>query len=56
MNILKDQKAKLESSYSFMLKYFEITVWAGWSKTTRRANMSDKTRVIYKKGIDKKKL
>ena len=26
MNILKDWKAKLESSYSFMLKYSKITV------------------------------
>ena len=26
MNILKDWKAKLESAYSFMLKYFKITV------------------------------
>jgi hypothetical protein len=28
MNIWKDWKAKLESAYSFMLKYSKITVWA----------------------------
>ena len=27
MNIYKDWKAKLESAYSFMLKYSKITVW-----------------------------
>ena len=27
MNIQKDWKAKLESAYSFMLKYSKITVW-----------------------------
>jgi hypothetical protein len=29
MNILKDWKAKLESAYSFMLKYSKITVCTG---------------------------
>ena len=29
MNIKKDWKAKLESAYSFMLKYSEITVCLG---------------------------
>ena len=28
MNIQKDWKAKLESAYSFMLKYSKITVWS----------------------------
>ena len=28
MNIYKDWKAKLESAYSFILKYFKIKVWA----------------------------
>ena len=27
MNVEKDWKAKLESAYSFMLKYSKITVW-----------------------------
>ena len=27
MNIWKDWNAKLESAYSFMLKYSKITVW-----------------------------
>ena len=27
INIKKDWKAKLESAYSFMLKYSKITVW-----------------------------
>ena len=27
MNIYEDWKAKLESAYSFMLKYSKITVW-----------------------------
>ena len=27
MNISKDWKAKVESAYSFMLKYSKITVW-----------------------------
>ena len=30
MNIQKDWKAKLESAYSFMLKYSEITVCNPW--------------------------
>ena len=29
MNIQKDWKANLESAYSFMFKYFKITVWTG---------------------------
>ena len=27
MNILKDWKAKLDSAYSFMLKYYEMGKW-----------------------------
>ena len=30
MNIYKDWKAKLESAYSFMLKYSKTTVWGVW--------------------------
>ena len=34
MNIQKDWKAKLESAYSFMLKYSKITVWKRLSKVS----------------------
>ena len=33
MNTYKDRKAKLESAYSFMLKYPKITVWPETAKS-----------------------
>ena len=46
MNIQKDRKAKLESAYSFMLKYSKITVWVQfndfflWNKKGTKPKMS----------------
>ena len=37
MNIQKDWKAKLESAYSFMLKYYKITVCAAWQQIASAA-------------------
>ena len=42
MNIQKDWKAKLESAYSFMLKYSKITVWV-------RLNIRQSQFMIHKK-------
>ena len=34
--VYKDRKAKLESAYSFMLKYSKITVWSlFWTKSEK---------------------
>ena len=46
MNTKKEWKAKLESAYSFMLKYSKITVWpANDPQGSSMGNLSNANRV-----------
>ena len=50
MNIQKDWKAKLESAYSFMLKYSKMTVYVGdWGRGDYDMPISMLLQVHYSK-------